>query len=194
MSKKTVLYDLSAIVDEDIRLAAEEIADTLDMSPSDIGRVLERGHGPYAQGLTTQGEYWSDIAAQLLLEDLEVPAVYALRQARIDQKILGYIRAQSPLMVLGLVSDATPDWVGHWRKELKLDKLLHAHIIDSELGSHHTYAELLKLAAARVQRPANEVTLVDRKPAHLETARSLGMHTVPVSDGMDYGAAMATLV
>lgn len=193
MPKASALYDLSVLVSDDLRPAAAEIAETLEMSPHDIERILEQGYQPYAKGETTQGDYWSRIAAQLLMEDLEVPAVYAIRGAQVNEKILGYIRTQSPRLVLGLVSDATPDWVGHWRKELKLDELLHAHIIDSELGSHHTYQELLKLSAERVQRPPKEVTFVGTKQTHLETARSMGMQTIEITAHTDYPAVMAPL-
>ncbi len=193
MTKLAVLYDLSALVSENLQKSAEEIADALEMSPVDIERTIGRAAPKYASGKISQGDYWADIAGQLLLEDLEVPAVYALRKAVVNEALLSRIRVQSAHLVLGLVSDATPDWVGHWRKQLSLDKLLHVHVIDSELDRHHQYGELLKLCAERLQRQPTEVTFVAEKPAHLETARALGMPVIVAGPETDYRAAFAAL-
>lgn len=183
MTKRTVLYDLGALIQENLLAEIPEMAELLGHAETEVEAAVQGKADEYATGRITQGEYWSDVAARLLLEDLEVPATYALRNAVVDTKLLGYIRAQSPVRVIGLVSDATPDWVGHWRKLYGLDKLFAVHIIDSELGTHHSYVELLKLAAERLQSAPSDVSFLDRTPAHLEAARNVDMTVLDLREG-----------
>lgn len=191
--KPSLIYDLSALVSEDLLGSLDDIAEALDRPVAEIEPALVASAPAYARGEIAQGDYWADIALKLVLEDIDVPATYALRSAEVDSLLMGFIRAQSPLMTLGLVSDSTPDWVGHWRQQLRLDELFHAGIIDSDLSAQQDYPSLLRLAAERVQRKPAETFLVSKKPAHLEHGRSLGMRLIDLHATTDYRTAFAVV-
>lgn len=179
-TKPAVLCDLGALVRENLLSQTAEIAAALERPESEIVPIVEREAAAYAEGRISQGDYWSDIAGSLLLDDLDVPAVYGERSAETEPTVLGAFRGYQTRIVSGLVSDATPDWVGLWRKTYALDKLFDVSVIGSEVAEKIEYVELLKLAASRVQREPRQITFVDYKSAHLQGAASLGMTTVDI--------------
>ncbi len=193
MAKLTVLYDLGVLVHDNLLPQAEALAESLGRGSEEIERAIAASLPRYQSGAINQHTHWELIAAQLGLEESELFYNYAELGAIVNQQLLGRVRVQSPQMQLGLVSDATPDWVGHWRKELQLDRLFAAHIIESDLFEEKSYAELLTLAAERLQRPLAEVWFVDDKPEHLVAAKTLGMPLIDLSAKTDYAHAFAAL-
>lgn len=175
MDLHAAIYDLSVVINDDLSPNAEEIAENLGLDAEAAQRALSVSAPRYAVGEISQGAHWDDVAFKLGQEDTDLLAAFAERDAAVDQQILAKIRTQQATMTLGLVSDATPDWVGHWRRTLKLDQLFAVHIIGSELEHQRTYQGLMELAASRLQKPPQEIMFYSRKPAHNETASSLGM-------------------
>ncbi len=193
MTKPIVLYELDALAEDDLNLAAEELAEAVERPVDAVREAVAASRERYERGEITQSAHWGQVALKLALEDIETIGAFALQSARFNRELLGRIRAQSPLMTLGLISDATPDWVGHWRKTYQLDELLHVHIIGSELDEERDYRGLLTLAAERLQAQPTNVHFVDRKPAHLELARALGMWTIDLSAVPDLKTAFGGL-
>ncbi len=185
MQKPTILYDLGAIVRDDLGQATESIAEGLERSEEDVVAAIADSQPAYDRGEITQSEHWGRVAMRLALEEIETLSMFAINGAEVEQSVLGRIRVQSPTHVLGLVSDATPDFVAHFRKRYQLDELLHVHVIGSELDERRDYAGLLKLAAERLQHPREGLPFVDIRPAHLETAKGLGMRPMDISQGSD---------
>lgn len=181
MKPQTVLYELDAVISDDLTPAYEALGEALDRSEESLAVVVGRFSGPYGRGEISQGVFWNEIAAELGMANTDVVATHAFNAAQIAQPILGRIRAQSDRFRLGLVSDATPDWVGHWRKTLELDRLVHVHVIGSDFAVEQTYPDLLRIAAERLLAKPADVWFVDAKPAHLEAARKLGMRTIDLS-------------
>jgi beta-phosphoglucomutase-like phosphatase (HAD superfamily) len=172
--KPTILYGLGVIVLDDLSLSVDDIAEGLERSPDDVAAAIADSKPAYDRGEITQVEHWGRAALKLALEDVDVLQAFAINAATVDQQVLGKIRVQSASHVLGLVSDATPDFVGQFRKRYQLDELLHVHVIGSELDEERDYAGLLRLSAERLQATPGDITFVDRKPAHVEAARTLG--------------------
>ena len=193
MAKPIVLYELDSLVEDDLSRETEELAEAVERSEDAVRVAIEASRERYERGEITQATHWGEIALKLALEDVEVIGAFALNSAVFNQELLGRIRAQSPLMTLGLISDATPDWVGHWRKTYQLDELLHVHVIGSELDEERDYRGLLELSAERLQTEPATVHFVDRKPAHLELAREVGMQTIDLAAGLDLKTAFAEL-
>lgn len=193
MTKPIVLYELDALAEDDLNLAAEELAEAVERSEDSVRAAIAASRERYERGEITQSAYWGQIALKLALEDIETIGAFALQGARFNRELLGRIRAQSPLMTLGLISDATPDWVGHWRKTYQLDELLHVHVIGSELDEARDYRGLLALAAERLQAAPADVHFIDRKPVHLELARALGMRTIDLAAVPDLKTAFGGL-
>lgn len=193
MTNQTILYDLSAIIEEDLVPQSEAVAEAVEREPEAVARAMTAPGARYARGELSQGAYWDQIALSLGLEDTDVLAAYSENGARVDSELLARIRAQAATHTLGLLSDATPDWVGRWRQEHQLDRLFSVHIIDSELAGQHSYDQLLKLAAERLQATPGEVWFVDRKPAHLAAAQQVGMHPIDLAGTPDYRRAFAAL-
>ncbi len=182
MQKPTILYDLSAIVHDDLAAEAGTIAETLERSEDDVIAAVAESKPAYDRGEITQSEHWGQVALKLALEEIDTLSMFAINGAEVEQSVLGRIRVQSPTHVLGLVSDATPDFVGHFRKRYQLDELLHVHVIGSELDENRDYPGLLKLSAERLQHPREGLPFVDIKPVHLETAKGLGMRPFDVRE------------
>lgn len=193
MAKTVALYDLAALVTDDLTATADGIAEAVGRNPAEVVDILTPTAPRYRRGEITQTEHWEDVAFRLGLDDTELLADFALASAHIDSEILGRIRVQAGIMTLGLISDATPDWVGHYRRILKLDELFNAHIIGSELDEEQTYSQLLATSATRLQATAADVTFIDRKPVHLETATALGMPTINLGTTTDYKSAFSVL-
>ncbi|MEX2209857.1 MAG: hypothetical protein WD846_03155 [Patescibacteria group bacterium] len=182
MQKPTILYDLSVIVRDDLTSQAEDIAEALERPEDDVAAAIADSKPAYDRGEITQSEHWGGIALKLALEETDTLSMFAINGAEMEQSVLGRIRVQSPTHVLGLVSDATPDFVGHFRKRYQLDELLHVHVIGSELDENRDYPGLLKLSAERLQHPREGLPFVDVRPAHLETAKGLGMRPFDVRE------------
>lgn len=196
MTKSIVLYELDALVEDDLTRVTDELAEAVERSEAAVQAAIADSRERYERGEITQAAHWGQIALKLALEDTEVIGAFALNSAEFNQELLGRIRAQSPIMTLGLISDATPDWVGHWRKTYQLDELLHVHVIGSELEEEHAgrdYRGLLELSAERLQSETGNVHFVDRKPAHLELARELGMQTIDLAGAPDLKTAFTGL-
>lgn len=193
MAKTTVVYDLGALIVESLAAQAAGIAETLGRRKPEVAGILGQAAPRYAAGEITQAEYWEDAAFRLGLDDTELLGDFVLAGAVVNQELLGRVRVQAGAMTLGLVSDATPDWVGHWRRLLKLDKLFHANIIGSELDGQQSYAQLLELSAGRLQAKPAEVWFVDNKRAHLQTAQSRHMQVIGLSPDTDYRSAFSRL-
>lgn len=191
MAKPILLYELDALARDDLSRVTDELADALERPEDSVRRAVEDSRPRYERGEITQAEHWGQVALKLALDDLEVIGAYALNSAWFEQELLGRIRAQSPVMTLGLVSDATPDWVAHWRKTYQLDELLHVHVIGSELDEERDYPGLLKLSAERLQAEPADVRFVDWKPVHLETARAAGLQVIDLAAAPDYKTAFA---
>lgn len=189
----TVLYDLGALVRDDLRPQSKAIAESLGRDEVPVDNAIEASADRYAEGEITQGQHWEQIALRLGLPDTDTLAAYAENTAEVDKELLGRVRAQSPAHVMGLVSDATPDWVGEFRKEHQLDQLFRAHIIDSELAGSHTYRQLLELAAKRLQAAPPEVFFVDRRQAHLKAAADASMRLIDLNVSPNYQVAFAVL-
>ena len=190
MNKPVLLYELDALVTDDLTPHAATIAEDLGRDEEAVTKALAASRPRYAAGEISQALHWEDAAFKLGLDDTDVFEAYSLNTAATDAAALGRLRAQAPGAVIGLVSDATPDWVGHWRQIHQLDRLVSASIIGSELDTELTYPELLKLAAERLQSPATAVWFVAKKPYHLEQARTIGMKPIDLRSG-DYAAAFA---
>lgn len=193
MAKSTLLYDLGALVTESLVDQAPGLAEALGRPEPEVTGIIAKTAGRYASGEITQAAHWEDAAFYLGLDDTDLLGDFALAGATVDRELLGRARVQAGTMTIGLVSDATPDWVGHFRRTLKLDDLFHANIIGSELDEEQSYSQLLGLAAARLQAHPGEVWFVDRKPAHLTTATAVGMRGIDLATAPDYRAAFAAL-
>jgi len=193
MAKTTLLYDLGALITESLVDQAPGLAEALGRSEPEVTAIIAKTAVRYANGEITQAAHWEDAAFYLGLDDTDLLSDFALAGATVDQALLGRARVQASTMTVGLVSDATPDWVGHFRRTLKLDDLFHANIIGSELDEEQSYAQLLSLAAARLQAPPGEVWFVDRKPVHLAAARGVSMKGIDVGSAPDYKTAFAVL-
>lgn len=192
--KSALLYDLGALINENLGQATEAIAEALELSEENVGKAIDLNTPAYDEGEISQGTYWERVAASLDVEDSELIAAFALQTAVVNQSLLAHVRTQSKRMVLGLLSDATPDWVGHFRRQLRLDKLFHAHIIDSELEvASRSYDDLLRLSAERLQRQPTEVTFIDTKSKHLSAAEALGMDVINLADTADYTQAFRVI-
>ncbi|MDP3999944.1 MAG: hypothetical protein Q8Q11_00715 [bacterium] len=179
-SKPTVLYDLGVIVTDDLSPSAEDLAEGLERPLDEVAAAIDDSKPAYDRGEITQVEHWGRVALKLALEDVDILQAFAINAATVDQAALGKIRVQSADHVLGLVSDAAPDFVGQFRKRYQLDELLHVHVIGSELDEERDYAGLLQLAAGRLQADPNGIIFVDRKPAHQAIARDLGFQVSSV--------------
>lgn len=193
MSKTILLYELDALARDDLSRVAEDLAEAVERSEDAVRAAIEDSRERYERGEITQAAHWGQVALKLALEDVEVIGAFALNSAELDRELLGRIRAQSPVMTLGLVSDATPDWVGHWRKTYQLDELLHVHVIGSELDEERDYRGLLTLSAERLQTTPANVRFVDRKSAHLTVAREASLQTIDLSATPDLKTAFAGL-
>lgn len=181
MQKPTILYDLGAIVRDDLAAQAASIAEALERDEEAVAAAIAESKPAYDQGEITQSEHWGRVALKLALEEIDTLSMFAINSAEVEQSVLGRIRVQSPTHVLGLVSDATPDFVAHFRKRYQLDELIHVHVIGSELDEHRDYAGLLKLSAERLQHPREGLAFVDVRPAHLEAAKDLGMRPMDIA-------------
>lgn len=193
MSKPILLYELDALARDDLLQVTDELAEALERPEDSVRSAVEASRERYQRGEITQAEHWGQIALKLALDDLEIIGAFALNSAWFEQELLGRIRAQSSVMTLGLVSDATPDWVAHWRKTYQLDELLHVHIIGSELDEERDYPGLLRLSAERLQSEPSQVRFVDWKPAHLQTARETGFQIIDVANAPDLKTAFGGL-
>lgn len=191
--KPIVLYELSALVQDDLGRVTDELAEAVERSEDAVRTAIDASHDRYERGEITQAAHWGQIALKLALEDTELIGAFALNSAEFNQELLARIRAQSPIMTLGLVSDATPDWVGHWRKTYQLDELLHVHVIGSELDEERDYRGLLSLSAERLQTTPDDIHFVDHKSAHLELARGVGMQIIDLAKTPDLKTAFASL-
>ncbi|MDP9211743.1 MAG: hypothetical protein M3N59_00470 [bacterium] len=175
MQKPTILYDLGAIVRDDLTAQAENIAEALERDAEEVAAAITESKPAYDRGEITQSEHWGRVALKLALEEIDTLSMFAINGTEVEQSVLGRIRVQSPTHVLGLVSDATPDFVAHFRKRYQLDELMHVHVIGSELDERRDYTGLLKLAAERLQHPQEGLSFVDVRPVHLEAAKGLRM-------------------
>lgn len=187
MTKPVLLYELDAVVTDDLTPQVSALAEDLQRDDDSVSRAIAASRPRYASGEISQPLHWEDTAFKLGLDHTDLLEAYSLNTAEIDREILGRIRAQAELAVVGLVSDAAPDWVGHWRQQLQLDRLVEVAIIGSELDTERSYKELLELSAQRLQAKPAEVWYVARKPVQLETAKSLGMKAIDLRSG-DYPA------
>jgi FMN phosphatase YigB (HAD superfamily) len=190
MPKPTLVYDLGALVVDDLRPAAGELAEALVREPGEIDAALAPSLPRYIRGEISQNDHWEDAAAALGLEDVELFGAFAIKFARVDEALLGRLRGQHGRVTLGLVSDATPDWVGHWRKTWSLDRLVAAPVISFEHAERRPYVDLLKTAQGRLGNPET-LTLVDRKAAHWEAARGVGFGVIEIRSDTDYATAFA---
>lgn len=181
-----LLYDLGALVRDDLELAIPELTEAAGRDEAGIEKALAALAPAYADGSVSQGVYWADCAGRLDLEDIGLLEAGALNTAEVNQALLAHVRMQVTRTTVGLLSDATPDWVGHWRRQLKLDELLHVHIIESELEERHNYPELLSVAVKRLGGSPAGVTFIDRKPSHLNHARDLGLPVITLDETTDY--------
>lgn len=184
----TVLYELSAIVEDDLTSSLEEISTSLGRGEYEVEQAFVATHKRYQSGQITQWQHWEDVASRLGLDDVELFGTYAAHTAVVDHELLGWIRGQQNWK-LGLVSDATPDYVGQFRKDLELDRLFRVSVIDSDLEANKTYGALLGTAAARLQARQDDCWLVARKSHHLEEGRTCGMQVIDLSHTSDYAAA-----
>lgn len=194
MPKPTLLYELEALVTDDVSGSLPELAEALERDEHPVEQAILADKAKYDAGEISQSAYWSSIALKLALEDIEIIGAIAMNAAEVDRELLGRIRAQSPVATLGLISDATPDWVGHFRKTYQLDELIHVHVIGSELDEEHAgldYPGLLKLSAERLQAKPSEISFVDRKPAHLKQAAETGYRTIDLNAAPDLKTAFA---
>lgn len=194
MSKPTLLYELATLVVEDLSTSIPELAEAVerDEHPVEVAVLAEKQR--YDRGEISQADYWGSIALKLALADIETIGTVALNAAEINRELLGRIRAQSPVCTLGLVSDATPDWVGHFRKTYQLDELIHVHVIGSELDEEHAgldYRGLLDLSAERLQAKPSEIFFIDKKLAHLALAGEIGYRKIDLTRATDLKSAFS---
>ena len=192
MPKPVLLYELDAVVTDDLSPHLSAIAEDLDRDRKSIERALSASGPRYAGGEISQSLHWEDAAFKLGLDSTDVFEAYSLNTAVTDREILGRIRAQAPAAVIGLISDATPDWVGHWRQVHQLDRLVSASVIGSELDTELTYPQLLRLAAERLQTKPEQIWFVARKAEHIGHAKAVGMKTIDLRSG-DYRALFAPI-
>lgn len=193
MAATPLVYDLGTLISDDLSDTADAIAEALERSEESVAEAINRNAARYRQGRLTQGTYWETIADELGLEETDLLATHALNAAVVDRELLGRVRAQAPAHRLGLLSDATPDWVGHWRQTLELDKLFHSSVIGSDFDEARSYRDLLTISAERLQAAPGETYFVDRAAAHLETAAAAGMRTINLSQSHGYREAFAVL-
>jgi putative hydrolase of the HAD superfamily len=193
MAKPILLYELDALARDDLSRVVDELADAVERPEDSVRTAIEGSRERYERGEITQIAHWGQIALKLALDDTEIIGAFALNSAEFDSELLGRIRAQSPVMTLGLISDATPDWVAHYRKTYQLDELLHVHVIGSELDEERDYPGLLKLSAERLQAAPGDVRFIDWKPAHLQTAQQVGLQTIDLAASPDYATAFKGL-
>ena len=175
--KPVILYELDAIVPDEPRAMAGPLAEYLerdeDTIAGEIGAAAE-----YIDGRSNQGAFWEDVAERLGLAEAELLGGFAINAATARQDLLGRIRVQKSRALLGLVSDATADWVGHFRKALELDRLIQVHVINADFAIEKPYDKLLRTAAERLNTDPGQVRFVAAKPHQLQTARDLGFQTV----------------
>jgi hypothetical protein len=196
-AKPIILYELDVLVTDDLSGSVSQLAEAVEREEHPVEQAVLAEKKKYDRGEITQSEYWGGIALKLALEDIEVIGAIAQNGAEFDLELLGRIKAQSPLATLGLISDATPDWVGHWRKTYQLDELIHVHVIGSELEEEHAgrdYRGLLELSAERLQGKPADIAFVERKPAHLKIASDLGYQGIDLGNVPDLKTAFAGIV
>lgn len=188
----TVLYELSAIVEDDLSSSLEEISSALGLGEYEVERAFAATYERYRRGEITQWQHWEDFASRLGLEDVELFGTYAAHTAVVDHELLGWIRGQQNWK-LGLISSATPDFVGQFRKDLELDRLFRVSTVDPDLETNKTYSALLSTAASRLQESVVDCHLVAKKPGHIKDAEALGIHVIDLSNTSDYAAAFRVI-
>lgn len=194
MAKPTLLYELNTLVSDDLSQCTSELAEAVERDEHPVEQAVLATKDRYDRGEISQSDYWGGIALKLALEDIEVIGAVAQNGAEMNQELLGRIRAQSPLCTLGLISDATPDWVGHFRKTYHLDELIQVHVIGSELEEEHAgrdYRGLLELSAERLQATPSEIAFVGRKSAQLKLAGEVGYRNIDLANVPDLKTAFA---
>jgi FMN phosphatase YigB (HAD superfamily) len=189
--KPIILYELDAIIPDDLSRAAEPLAEYLDRSEESVREAITKTAGPYLTGETNQYAYWESLAEHLGLAEAEILGGFAINAAEADAAVLGRIRGQSERCLLGLVSDATPDWVSHFRQKYQLDRLLHVHIINSDFAIEKPYPKLLRTAAERLNADPAQIRFVASKERQLHIAQELGFRTVDARS--DLAAAFTDL-
>lgn len=189
--KQIILYELDSIIPDDLSRAAEPLAEYLDRSEESVLEAISAESGPYQRGETNQFAYWEAIAERLGLAEAEILGGFAINVAVADPMVLGRIRGQTDRCLLGLVSDATPDWVSHFRQKYQLDRLLQVHIINSDFAIEKPYPKLLRTAAERLNGNPDQIRFVTSKDAQLKTAAELGFRTIDARG--DVAAAFSDL-
>jgi hypothetical protein len=193
MAKPVILYELEALVRDDLTRETAGLAEALGREEAEVTSAIVATKDRYDRGEISQSQHWGETALKLALDDVELLSAFAIKGAEVDRELLGRIRAQSPVMTLGLVSEATPDFVGYFRQTYQLDDLIHVHVIGSELDEERDYRGLLELSADRLQAKPARIHFVDRKAVHLKVAADLGFREIDLSNDPDLKAAFAEL-
>lgn len=189
--KPVILYELDALVPDDPALMAGPLAEYLDRDEDTVAQEIVAAGAEYVDGRSNQGAFWEAVAERLGLAEAELLGGFAINAASARQDLLGRARVQKSRALLGLVSDATADWVGHFRKTLELDRLLQVHVINADFAIEKPYDRLLKTAAERLNTDPDRIRFVAAKPHQLSVAAGLGYQTVDANN--DLAAAFTDL-
>ena len=86
-SKPTILYDLGAVVTDDLSLSAEDIAEGLERQVDEVTDAIAGSKPAYDRGEITQVEHWGRVALKLALEDVDILQAFAINAAVVDQQV-----------------------------------------------------------------------------------------------------------
>jgi len=148
-----------------------------------------------AIGKLDEAEHWRWVAQRLGLSPEEAAAFtfdfFAGDQA--DPELAALIRDLRPRYKTGLLSNCWPSLRSTLQHQ-RLDGLFDALILSCEVGAAKPDPRIYQEALRQLGVAPHEAVFIDDFPAHIEGARTLGLHTIPFRDTPSLKQALQALM
>ncbi len=144
-------------------------------------------------GRVSVADYWADVAAQLTIDDAQLPQLEAdyFSADQLDPALMALIQelrgAGHPI---ALLSNDSPALLGKLIG-LGIAQLFDPLVISGDIGMMKPDPAAYRIALDRLAMPADQAVFIDDMPANIMGAQAIGMHAIQYHDGMDLRGALA---
>ncbi len=176
----TIIFDLSEVLLSGMYGSEAKIGQLIGKPVSPDYLYIQKETWDFFHGKITEDTYW-----QLIIErsgwELSIPTLKELVRSQMNEiagtrKIIEKLRAKG--YKLGLLSVHAKEWIAHLETKYDYHKHFHQVMYSYQVGVSKPDPQAFKLILESLQVKPTETLFVDDSEENLETAKSLGMHTI----------------
>ena len=181
---KAIVFDVGGVLVMDApKYFMGELQIKKDIPIQESLKIWRKYWGPLKLGKISEDDFWKKFIDDLLIkEDPDMLLQDFKDMIRLflvpHDKVLEYAKSLKTKFKLGILSNSVKEWVAYHREHYKVDEGFDAAIYSCDVHSVKPEKHIYEVLLSKLGLQAEECVFIDNHDRNLETAKTLGFHTI----------------